>query len=187
MEFDVTILSKIMEWGGLQMTGGILAGTAFETFKNTSLYDSLKSSLNRFCDKEDEFETFITAVHNNECANPFELPNNIDEWCTTESSTGNSLELGKILKAWLEENRNELQQFIGSLENGQPYTEYNIGSQNAKTVINIGNNKGPIYNSNSLEAVRYPKDLTVRIPKISRDEIIGQFFLISCCTPFFGE
>ncbi len=144
MLFDATIMSQILEWGGLQVAGGILANTAFETFRNTSLSGSLKNCLNPFFDKDDEFDSFIEAIHNKECPNPFELPHKIDECYSSVNGVGNSLELGKTLKTWMEENKNEVQQFIDSLKEGQPSTPINIGNINSKTSIIIGSNSGSI-------------------------------------------
>ncbi len=144
MDFDVTIMSQILEWGGLQVAGGILANTAFETFRNTSLSGSLKNCLKPFFDKDDEFDSFIEAIHNKECPNPFELPHKIDECYSSVNGGGNSLELSKTLKRWMEENKKEVQQFIDSLKEVQASTVFNIGSQRADKITNIGGNSGTI-------------------------------------------
>ncbi len=144
MEFDVTIMSKFFELFGLPVANGIVASTAFETFRNSSLFDSLKKSLSRFFDKETEFEAFVRDVHNKECSTPFELPHKIDECYTSANGVCNTPELGKTLKIWLDENRNEVQQFISSLKEEQSSTVFNIGSQRADTITNIGGNSGTI-------------------------------------------
>lgn len=143
MIFDVTVMGSILKWAGVQVASGIVANTAYKTFKDSSLKDSLKGAIGTLFDNDNEFDAFIDAIHNKECSNPFELPKQLEECFTAVTEEPYSIDVEQSIRKWAEDNKSEVEAFIYSLQNVQS-AGFNVGSQHAEKIVNIGNSHGTI-------------------------------------------
>lgn len=134
--FETSIFLAVLSWGGITMASGIIGNSAYESFKKSTLFESLKTKCINFFNNENEFDKFVREIQEKKSLNPLKPFRDIEDSFEAVSEKKWDDTLTQEIKEWINDNSQDLECFLKEIETNTSGGNFYIKKQKAQRDIN---------------------------------------------------